>query len=118
MRPTAKITAAAAVAVHNPRVIAGRIQSLTRRYGPDPLAATVAAWTYRRPARTRTRSKTTFQTTIANAIQSQRATRAARDGWRKGASQAEAALIVITIMARQLSAAIAATSPILMRRAP
>src|ERR1700674_5784378 len=94
MRPMARIAAAAAVAPDNPRLIAVRIQPSTRRYGPDPLAATAAAWTYCRPARTRMRSKTTFQTTNANAIQSQRATRAARAGWRKDASQAETALII------------------------
>src|SRR5579864_3264004 len=94
MRPMARITAAAAVASHNPRLIAERIQPSTRRYGPEPLAATVAAWTYCRPARTRMRSKITFQTTNANAIQSQRATRAARAGWRRDASQAETACII------------------------
>ena len=52
------------------RVVAARIQSCIRRYGPPPSAATVAACTYRRPASTSTRSKTTFQTRNASTHQS------------------------------------------------
>ena len=75
MNPTRRITADAAVAIQNPRAIAGRIQSSMRAYGPVPCAATIAAVRYSRPATTMTWSNTTFQTTIAHAIQSACATR-------------------------------------------
>src|SRR5438876_1090142 len=71
-KPTRRISADEPVAIHNPRAIAGRIQSSIRAYVPL-FAATIAAARYSRPATTITWSNTTFQTRIAQMIQRPRA---------------------------------------------
>src|SRR6266566_8958058 len=68
----------ATVATRRPCAIAGRIQSSIRTYARPSRTAMAAAYEYRRPASTRIRSKTTFQTLNARTSQSPAATRGER----------------------------------------